>query len=686
MNLNIYVTDPFGNTLPDGSLNDFISLDFGQSEMEVGKLSIKLSYTHAPHKFAWHNRIYIWEDGVLAGETFWLIDRVESETDSNGGSVWVVQATDVNVLFTHRNALDYSGTPRTDKIGEAGQLMVEIMREAFGVDALGGLLATNPARDISQFLDIAPCNVTTPIVYKAFAYQEIYSTLVKIAQDAIERGTYVSFGIVAKSVNKLEFRVYVGQRGVDRRDQITLTSDSENLSSVQYTENYSDVATAVLAAGQGEEILRETAYVVDQARVEKSPFGYIEAFRDARHIADPDKLITEANTRLNEGQPVISAKADVQERYDAVFGVHFGFGDYVTVKVDEKLFEARVKAYNVSIAEGNRTVQIALEGTPRATRPLGVLDGIQYLGMMEIPFGAAARPSLPSGFSISVTGTGNTGFYLQWTDNSLTETGFEIEYSTDGSIYAPLATTGTNVTAYTHSTPTLGAGIHYYRLRSINGIVASDWVYAQRKGLILYVKASYECDETSGTRADTLGAYPLTVEVGGAGALTGLFGNAIDGSANVRLRNDSYAMTSATPFAISCWVRWTSSTGAGNWLIALYPNATGERFGIITNGSNVNIEQQNGTGVSLGLTTNVWSLVVFGFDGTNTVYSVNGGAKTTLFSGAWGTDWSRLWVGSENTNSVYRVDQINWHYGRFLGNEELVLLYNAGTGIQYPFL
>lgn len=389
MNTNVYVTDPFGKPILDGSLNDFISLDYGQREMEIGQLDIKLPFSHSPYKFGWQNRIYIWEEGVLAGETFWLIDKLEIGTDKNGGSVWTVNASDVNVLFKHRNALDYSGTPRTDKIGEAGKLMVEIMREAFGVDALGGLLATNPARDISQWLDIAPCNVTTPIVYKAFAYQEIYSTLVKIAQDAIERGTYISFGIVAKSVNKLEFRVYIGQRGIDRRNQITLSSDDENLSVVQYTENYTDVATAVLAAGQGEEILRETVYVVDQSRIEKGPFSYIEAFRDARHIADSDKLITEANTRLNEGQPVISAKADVQERYDAVFGVHFGFGDYVTVKVDEKLFEARVKAYNVSIAEGNRTVQIALEGTPRATRPLGVLDGIQYLGMTEVPLASS---------------------------------------------------------------------------------------------------------------------------------------------------------------------------------------------------------------------------------------------------------------------------------------------------------
>ena len=57
---------------------------------------------------------------------------------------------------------------------------------------------------------------------------------------------------------------------------------------------------------------------------------------------------------------------------------------------------------------------------------------------------------------------------LTWTDNSATETGFEIERSADGIAYSPLATVAQNLTSYIDNTVTAG-NTYYYRLRAVEG-------------------------------------------------------------------------------------------------------------------------------------------------------------------------------------------------------------------------
>jgi hypothetical protein len=56
---------------------------------------------------------------------------------------------------------------------------------------------------------------------------------------------------------------------------------------------------------------------------------------------------------------------------------------------------------------------------------------------------------------------------LEWTDTSANETGFEIEHSTDGSIWALLHTTAADVEVYSH-TGLDENSIHYYRVRAVN--------------------------------------------------------------------------------------------------------------------------------------------------------------------------------------------------------------------------
>jgi len=55
---------------------------------------------------------------------------------------------------------------------------------------------------------------------------------------------------------------------------------------------------------------------------------------------------------------------------------------------------------------------------------------------------------------------------LAWRDNSSNESGFKLERSTDGLLWSPLATLGTNTTSYTGSRPR--SGTYYYRVCAYN--------------------------------------------------------------------------------------------------------------------------------------------------------------------------------------------------------------------------
>ncbi|UOQ98707.1 DUF5010 C-terminal domain-containing protein [Hymenobacter sp. 5317J-9] len=78
---------------------------------------------------------------------------------------------------------------------------------------------------------------------------------------------------------------------------------------------------------------------------------------------------------------------------------------------------------------------------------------------------------LPPATALAATATGNS-IALSWTDNSATETGFEVFRSLDGTAYTLLATVAANATTYTDAC--LGyATRYYYQVRAKEGALTS---------------------------------------------------------------------------------------------------------------------------------------------------------------------------------------------------------------------
>ena len=80
--------------------------------------------------------------------------------------------------------------------------------------------------------------------------------------------------------------------------------------------------------------------------------------------------------------------------------------------------------------------------------------------------GAAWAAETPTG--VTATVISDTEIQLDWTAGSTNEDGFSIERSTDGVVYAEIATTLTGVVHY-HNTGLTAATLYYYRVRAYKG-------------------------------------------------------------------------------------------------------------------------------------------------------------------------------------------------------------------------
>ena len=121
-------------------------------------------------------------------------------------------------------------------------------------------------------------------------------------------------------------------------------------------------ANAVWVAGQGEMTDRAFSYLEDMASILK--WGRIEAFKDRRDIsnqedggATPQQVLDDAaqafleSTQAMEGFELELAPAD-----GSVFGIDWGLGDIVTVRVGTSEFKAILSEVQIDYAEGIETV------------------------------------------------------------------------------------------------------------------------------------------------------------------------------------------------------------------------------------------------------------------------------------------------------------------------------------------
>lgn len=300
----------------------------------------------------------------LDTETVWLVRSIRKLLDSSGQQLLAVGAVPAIDVLAARLVAYPVGSSQASKTGPADNLMKQIVRENFASDA-------EAARDLGDWLDIAPDMGLAPATSKQCAWRNVLHVLQELAEAAAEAGTPLYFDIVSPTRERLEFRTYIGTRGSDRTfpdglNPLVLSPETGTLSSVERSFDYADEYTYVYAGGQGAEEERLIVGAGDSLRSAASPFGRRERLLDARHIADGDALQAEAAANLATGRPRSLFRATVTSNPGSIYGVHWRWGDRVTAAFAGEIFDCHIDEVEVTVEAGQETVRAWLraEGTP----------------------------------------------------------------------------------------------------------------------------------------------------------------------------------------------------------------------------------------------------------------------------------------------------------------------------------
>ena len=153
----------------------------------------------------------------------------------------------------------------------------------------------------------------------------------------------------------------------------------------------------------------------------------------------------------------------VIDKYTDVSGIRDNFSAPIELVAGQR-YDIRIDYYENTNRAGSRLFWNS-PTTPRENIPTEhMFDG------QELP-----DPTIPAAPSeLYARAASDTRVDVSWSDNSADETGFEIERSSDGVTFEPLATVDAGVTGYAHQ-GLAPATKHFYRVRAVNGAGASGW-------------------------------------------------------------------------------------------------------------------------------------------------------------------------------------------------------------------
>ena len=216
--------------------------------------------------------------------------------------------------------------------------------------------------NISAYVSYAPDVSLAPEVVKYMFWRNVMDCILEVCESSFDQGTWLAAEIVAPDENSLTFQTYVGQRGVDRR--------ASTGSGLLFSFEFGNIENALMTVDALEEITfamslgaapipnqRHTGKAHDTARSGESPFGRIETIVDCNDAPNDGTLTNEAQSAVRAGVPIITAVADLVETDQCIRGIHYNYGDYVTVAVRGVQYDMRLNNLDVTLtASGERTI------------------------------------------------------------------------------------------------------------------------------------------------------------------------------------------------------------------------------------------------------------------------------------------------------------------------------------------
>jgi hypothetical protein len=358
---SVYLSTPTGQRLADASA--FMKLEYARTVNAIGSLTLTLPGNFPTSAIvAPDGRIEVWRrvDGgreYLDTDTVWFIQSVQYSISDAGERVIVVSADSGLFLLKEpgRFVSAYAGSAAASKTAAADNMLKAIVREQAGASA-------SAARSLSQYLSVQADSGAAPSISKAFSWRPVLPVLQEIAQSSFEAGTYLAFDVVSPTPDTLEFQTFTGQRGIDHRfpngvNPVLLGPDMGNMAQTTLTYDWRDEVSSATAGGSGEGSARLTASYTDSVRAAASPFRLREAFVQATNTTGSTTLSNEAQAAVRAGRPRVLLQGKIASTPDTQYGVHWQWGDFVTIQAFGIQLDARIDAISVSVTPDSEGIE-----------------------------------------------------------------------------------------------------------------------------------------------------------------------------------------------------------------------------------------------------------------------------------------------------------------------------------------
>lgn len=321
-------------------------------------------------------RIEVWRkpDGgtwTREGDTVWLLQREARGISQDRGRYRRIGAVTANHLLTRRIVNGAPGSAAALKTGAACDVMKAYVAGAAGASAGTWAWSGGSASRYWPTLGIQANDGYGITLTKDASYRNLLTTLQEICRDASQT-SITCFDLVPTS-STLEFRTYLGQRGVNRTSaigtgasgQLTISAERGNLGGTVETEiDYADSASVVVAGGQGQGTNRVIGLYGAAERITSTPYGLREAFVNATQVTTFNGVVAEAVAELRSQQPRRTLTGTLLSVPGAEYGIDWNWGDIVRGEFEHDVFSVWIDAVSVSLSGGVETISPTLRAQP----------------------------------------------------------------------------------------------------------------------------------------------------------------------------------------------------------------------------------------------------------------------------------------------------------------------------------
>lgn len=372
---SIYLDDPFGVRLGDAS--NFVKLQYTRVVNDVGTLKLWLPADFDTNLIRIPDgRIEVWRRlpgtsrEYLDTETVWLIKAMQWDRDDNGNVVLLIEAdTPLSIFRDPGRIFDFPVTQGSADLNDSPDNMIKQAARNNASASLAYFTDTGTTRDLLAFLSIDPdvSQGGTSFEVKC-ALKPVLNTMQDIAKAAPQRnGVYIAFDIVAPSANAvngiqpLVFRTYIQQRGVDHRfpngiNPVIVGGELGNVGQATLRLDYRKEITFARAGGAGQALGQVFGSGSDLTRIGASPWGRRETYVQNTQETSTTALDALAQAVVRGGRPRALYRGRLLSVPGCQYGLHWSWGDYVTVQDFGQSFDARVEAVTVTVEKGQEKI------------------------------------------------------------------------------------------------------------------------------------------------------------------------------------------------------------------------------------------------------------------------------------------------------------------------------------------